>query len=42
MVIVQQNQKKITEKNRVLKFAKKLFDARDKINNFYEEGFFSV
>ena len=40
MVIVQQNQKKTIEKNKVLKSAKKLSDAGDKLINFYEEGFF--
>ena len=42
MAIIQKKPKKpdkITEKNKVLKCAKKLSDARDKIINFYE-GFF--
>ena len=39
MAIIQKKPDKITEKNKVLKSAKKLSDARHKIINFYE-GFF--
>ena len=34
------NKKKIEEKNRVLKSAKKLFDARDDIIDLFEKGTF--
>ena len=34
--------KKIEEKNRVLKSAKKLFDARDDIIDLFEKGSFSI
>ena len=38
--MVQEFQKKIEEKNRVLKSAKKLFDARDDIIDLFEKGSF--
>ena len=38
--MVQELQKKIEEKNRVLKSAKKLFDARDDIIDLFEKGTF--
>ena len=38
--MVQELKKKIEEKNRVLKSAKKLFDARDDIIDLFEKGTF--
>ena len=38
--MVQRFQKKIEEKNRVLKSAKKLFDARDDIIDLFKKGIF--
>ena len=40
MTIIQELKKKIEEKNRVLKSAKKLFDARDDIIDLFEKGTF--
>ena len=40
MTIIKEFQKKIEEKNRVLKSAKKLFDARDDIIDLFEKGIF--
>ena len=37
-----QKKKKKEEKNRVLKSAKKLFDARDDIIDLFEKGSFSI
>ena len=39
--MLQEVQKKIEEKNRVLKSAKKLSDARDDIIDLFEKGTFS-
>ena len=38
--MVQEFQKKIEEKNRVLESARKLFDARDEILDLFEKGIF--
>ena len=40
MNMVQEFQKKIEEKNRVLEFARKLSDARDDLIGFFENGTF--
>ena len=40
MTIIQEVQKKTSEKERVLESAKKLFDARDEIINLFEKGTF--
>ena len=40
MNMVQEFQKKIEEKNRVLEFARKLSDARDDLIGFFEKGTF--
>ena len=40
MTIIKEFQRKIEEKNRVLKSAKKLFDARDDIIDLFEKGIF--
>ena len=40
MTIIQDVQKKAKEKNRPLESARKLFDARDEIINFFEKGIF--
>ena len=40
MTIIQELKKKIEEKNRVLKSAKKLLDARDDIIDLFEKGIF--
>ena len=40
MTMVQEFQKKIEEKSRVLESARKLFDARDDIIDLFEKGTF--
>ena len=40
MTITQNFQKKVKEKNNVLEYARKLFDARDEIINLFEKGIF--